>query len=131
MTRKYHRYVGGKANIRARCQACGLLLAFIRKPGKGGVLKWFPVNPDGTDHWDVCAQVRRRGSGMIRADGSVDFTKTRLTHPPRTTAGPKYVYRGDVPPWDESLGDFRDFTAEEIAAGIVCEPVCATDRNKV
>jgi hypothetical protein len=46
---------------------------------------------------------------------------------PRRTNGRNltHVYsNGDeVPPWDESLGEFRDFTDSEKLAGIVCEPV--------
>lgn len=36
------------------------------------------------------------------------------------TGGPGYVYCGEVPPWDESLGDYREFTDRERDAGEVC-----------
>jgi hypothetical protein len=34
-----------------------------------------------------------------------------------------YTNGDEVPPWDESLSEFRDFTDSEKLAGIVCEPV--------
>lgn len=48
---------------------------------------------------------------------------------PRRIRGPgcDYVWCGDVPPWDPSLGEFRDFTPEERAAGLVCRPVSMDD----
>lgn len=36
--------------------------------------------------------------------------------------GCDYVWCGSIPPWDPSLGEFRDFTPEEKAAGLVCQP---------
>lgn len=38
----------------ARCEKCDLPLAFVELAGG----KWRPCNPDGSDHWDVCRDVR-------------------------------------------------------------------------
>lgn len=48
--------------------------------------------------------------------------KAREAKLPQRLRGPdcEYVWCGDVPPWDPSLGEFRDFTPEEKAAGLVC-----------
>ena len=112
------------SGARATCAKCGQPLSFVWRAGKYGVMKWFPANPDGSDHWDLCAQVRRRGMGMVRADGSVDFGKVHAKHPPaRSRSRATHVYCGTVPPWDESLGEFRDFTAAEKTAATVCNNV--------
>lgn len=39
------------------CRKCGKPLSFVRRD-YNGVMKWCPVNPDGSDHWDDCRQVR-------------------------------------------------------------------------
>lgn len=104
----------------SKCEKCGLPLKFIQKLYKG-ILKWTPVNPDGSDHWDTCKTVQRKAMGLIRSDGSVDMAKLEALSPPRRTGRRvRFIYCGEVPPWDESLGSFRRFTEEEMLAGAVC-----------
>lgn len=103
-----------------KCEKCQLPVKFVQKL-YSGVLKWTPVNPDGSDHWDACKTVQRKAMGMIRPDGSVDMEKLNRMAPPRYTGQHvKWVYCGSVPPWDDSLGPFRKFTEAEKQAGVVC-----------
>jgi len=95
------------------CKKCGLPLAF-KKLASG---KLCPVNPDGSDHWDLCRGVTRDLDSAI--------TRCIQERGLSSSGRPTHVYTGDVPPWDESLGAFRDFTADEIAAGVVCAPLAA------
>lgn len=107
------------------CRTCGLPLKFIQRLGRGGRLKWFPANPDGSDHWDTCKTVVRKRSGLIRHDGSLDWNQVEQAHPTiRTYPANPYTHQwiGVEPPWDESLGEFRDFTEEEKAQRQVCAP---------
>jgi hypothetical protein len=86
------------------CRKCGLPLKF--KWLRQG--KWSPINPDGTDHWDLCKSTTRRAEGIeISYEGR--------------TGGPGYVWCGRVPPWDESLGEYRPYTDQEMQAREVCE----------
>lgn len=78
-------------------------LKFKRTPGG----KWSPINPDGSDHWDLCKSITRKNEGVV-----IEFFAR--------TGGSGYVWCGSVPPWDESLGDFRDFTDAEMQAREVC-----------
>jgi hypothetical protein len=99
------------------CDKCGHPITFIQREFKG-VLKYMPVNPDGSEHWDICR-------GIVRTP---EWCRARIAqehreYPSGWRGKAKYVYCGDVPPWDESLGAFRQFTAAEIAAGVVCRPV--------
>jgi hypothetical protein len=52
----------------ATCGDCGLPLAFYRLPNG----KACPCNPDGTDHWDLCRDVRyakaKQGELVTRRD---------------------------------------------------------------
>lgn len=107
----------------SKCEECGLPLKFIQKPGKGGVLKYWPVNPDGTDHFDLCSAIKAKRVGYITAEGLPNMDRMNELHPPvfkrsRYTHG----WCGPVPPWDESLGQFRDFSTEEKAQGVICRP---------
>ena len=79
------------------------------------LMKWFPANPDGTEHWDLCKRIQRERIGMeaVMAKHPPARSRSRVTH----------VYCGAVPPWDESLGEFRDFTAAEKAAATICNKV--------
>lgn len=36
--------------MKKNCKKCGLELAFRKLPSG----RWCPMNPDGTDHWDLC-----------------------------------------------------------------------------
>lgn len=86
------------------CRNCGSELKWKRLANG----KWCPTNIDGSDHWDLCASLTRK------ADGPVVKFFVR-------TGGAGYVWCGDVPPWDESLGSFREFTEREMQEGLVCE----------
>lgn len=85
------------------CRKCGLPLKF--KKLRSG--KWSPTNLDGSDHWDLCKSVIRKTEGVV-----IEFFAR--------TGGPGYVWCGNVPPWDESLGEFRNYTDAEKQAGEVC-----------
>lgn len=37
-------------------------------------------------------------------------------------SGDAFVWCGDVPPWHESLGEYRPYTEAEKRAGVVCSP---------
>jgi hypothetical protein len=90
------------------CRKCGLPLAF--KVGPNG--KLWPINPDGSDHFDVCskgrsAHVRKIGrpfeteheAGFIMPDGKRHLTRQSgkaivgLLHAPSRCAS-------GVPPWE-------------------------------
>jgi hypothetical protein len=97
-----------------RCDKCGLDIAFKRVKGK-----WWPTNPDGSEHWDSCKQTQRAGKVYTPEPPGITKPHAGITHVWRESAGL---------PWDEPgkpslLGDLRDFTKEEKAAGIVCEPL--------
>lgn len=103
------------------CNKCGLEIGFRRLPNG----KWCPTNPDGSDHWDLCSATWI--ANMSKSErAAYDRSQAAARRPRRTLPDDlTHVYtNGDeVPPWDESLGEFRDFTDSEKLAGIVCEPV--------
>jgi hypothetical protein len=108
------------------CEQCGLPLKFTQKAGKNGELKWFPTNPDGSDHWDACSRVKAQRAGLINPDGTPNIEAMARRHPPgwtKTRREITHVWSGDIPPWDESLGEYRDFTETEKAQGLVCQPL--------
>ncbi len=103
------------------CEKCERPLAFRLLPSG----KWCPCDPDGSDHWDGCKEVQRKEMGILNADGTVNWDALKRYDPPRTVKpkrGITHFYCGAVPPWDESLGNFRDFTTAEKAGGEVCAP---------
>lgn len=75
----------------AACKKCGSAIEF-KKNANG---KLYPINPDGTDHWDLCRQ-RTRANGPLP------------TEPPAITKSEhsKFYESDTVPPRDNSLGDF-------------------------
>ena len=79
------------------CRKCGLPIRFKWKDEK-----WHPTNPDGSDHWDDCKTVERQRSGLILADGSLDWERIEREHPTVTTHPPTgtVLYEGAEPPWD-------------------------------
>ncbi len=64
---------------------------------------------DGSDHWDDCRAATRRSEGPV-----VEF------HGRTSGSGDGFVWCGDVPPWDESLGQHRPYAEAEKLAGVVC-----------
>lgn len=91
----------------AQCYKCGLPIAFKMVNGK-----WWPTNPDGSSHWDDCKRAQR--AGKVYTPRPPAGPHSQFTHMWRESAGV---------PWGKALGDFRDFTKEEKAAGVVCEPL--------
>jgi hypothetical protein len=101
----------------SNCRNCGLPIKFIQRPGKHGILKWFPANPDGSDHWDLCSerrfkQLTPKQKAAHQAKHPVWSTPCRHTH----------YWIGSEAPWSKSLGEFRDFTEAEKSEGLVCWP---------
>ncbi len=86
----------------SKCNRCKSEITWDRK----GV-KWIPINPDGTVHWELCKSITRKNEGA------------RVEHFGRK-GGSGYVWCGEVAPWDESLGDYRDYMDAEIQAREVC-----------
>ena len=82
----------------AQCRKCGLGIRFIQIEN----YKWMPVNLDGSSHWDACRIVQRAG----RAQELMAKHPPIVTNPMNRTE----FYTGEVPPWDESLGEWRDST---------------------
>jgi hypothetical protein len=79
-----------------RCMRCKLPLAFKMTP-RG---KWKPVNPDGSDHWDLCREtVHAAMTPAQRADW--ERKDEKLRKPVVTGRHVEITYEGDVPPWEE------------------------------
>ena len=97
------------------CQKCGLPLAFKKLPSG----RWCPTNVDGSDHWDICRET------MLAAMSPEQRAALQRRDADRArgvwTGTAKRVYAGSVPPWDESLGSFREFTADELASGMTAK----------
>jgi hypothetical protein len=94
------------------CRKCGLETKWTRNPNN----KWIPLNPDGSAHWDTCKEA-------VRKNWTPDEAKAAMAKKPPVVRKGRSIHlwtRQDIPPWDESLGKFRDFTPEEKAAGIIC-----------
>ena len=116
------------------CKFCGLDVTFH---GYGRA----PTDPCGRDHRETCPGIYRQSRQAVRDSDHEQavqrflFEAYQLPKPadkrisrrgPRRTCGSlvTHVYCDDrIPPWDESLGAFRDFTDAEKLAGIVCEVV--------
>lgn len=58
----------------ATCNKCGLPLLFEKRPTPNGAKKWFPVNPDGTDHWVLCKETVRAQHGALNGGCRVGQT---------------------------------------------------------
>jgi uncharacterized protein YifE (UPF0438 family) len=83
------------------CAKCGLPLGFKRL--KSG--KWCPTNPDGSDHWDLCRETAL--AAMTPEERAWKVYKDAQAARPVVTGKHIKTYKGDVPPWDESLGEFQ------------------------
>lgn len=88
-----------------KCRECGLEIKFERVG-----TKWWPLNLDGTGHWELCKKTAR--AQQRPAGHRPGRTRTSLTH----------FWIGPEPPWSESLGEYRDFTEVEKVAREVCAP---------
>jgi hypothetical protein len=100
--------VAQETGVMISCRKCGSELKFKRL--KSGKLS--PMNPDGSDHWDLCRSITRKAEGIV-----VEFhSRTRGN----VFKFGDYVWAGDMPPWHTDLGDFRNFTAAEKSAQEVC-----------
>lgn len=75
-----------------------------------------PNQPYWFEFWDMCRKCKHiqhyESAKRFRGEANAPVVTGNVTH----------VYCGSVPPWDDSLGPFRDFTAEEKAVGVVCRP---------
>ena len=102
----------------AVCKKCGHPLKFVRRQF-GRALKWCPVNPDGSDHWDLCRGIVRTPS-WVKKVMALPENRPQTTFPTDTAA---FLWIGAQPPWDESLGEFRNFTEQEKVERLVCLPL--------
>ena len=101
-----------------KCEACGLPLSFKQLPTG----KWCPCNSDGSDHWDSCKTIQRKRMGLINEDGSLNMERLEALKPALFSRSEvTHVWCGELPPWDELLWEYRNFTAEECMEGIVCQ----------
>jgi hypothetical protein len=92
----------------ATCNKCGSPIKFkLLVTGK-----WCPTNPDGGEHWDDCKKAQRCGNPNEIQHRGPEF------QPGRTGGYSSRVWNSGLVPWDESLGEFRQFTPAEVAAGI-------------
>ena len=67
------------------------------------------VNKGGTAEWEACRAARR----------SVPVVKF---HGRTVGSGDAFVWCGDVPPWHESLGEYRPYTEADRLVSVVCSP---------
>lgn len=84
-----------------KCYKCKELVQWRKLPSG----KVCPENLDGSDHWDICREKRLQHDPAFRAKIA---TLDKEREKPITTYS-KYdkLYEGTIPPWDESLGEFR------------------------
>jgi hypothetical protein len=91
----------------AKCGKCGSPIAYYKITKGAGKGKWCPCNPDGSDHWDDCREnltVGRYGKTKIfndNPDPRPTYHKNKSTRRKTLYSDPK------IPPWDESLGEFK------------------------
>lgn len=85
------------------CRKCNLPLSFKKLPNG----KWYPTNPDGTEHWDLCREEQfRQGKRKpeTRASGFI--------------TGPQYVKSTcdcSGPPWEECEHHNDEIGEEEMS----------------
>lgn len=96
------------------CNKCHSEIAFKKNAND----KWYPVNPDGSEHWTVCNRQRsenaRRGPHASKAErkaANKSASDRKVLRTPCVTQGKhtKFYESDTVPPWEESLGDFMCF----------------------
>ena len=100
------------------CNKCGLDIAF-KQIANG---KWRPTNSDGSNHRNACRSMQF--TRLTPDERAALATRDAERHPPRMMLARdgSHFWSGAVPPWDESLDPFREFTPDEIATGAVCKP---------
>jgi hypothetical protein len=105
----------------ATCNKCGSAVKFVQRQYKRG-MKWCPVNLDGSDHFDLCSTLvwQQKSPEEIAAIMAQPDKRPRRTYPHDRAA---FVWIGPEAPWDESLGEFRDFTDQEKVERRVCRPM--------
>ena len=103
---------------KTECYKCRELVLVERLP-EG---KWLVTNLDGSFHWELCKQTRWQR--LSPAEQAAQIKRDLRDNPPVCVIGPDvtHVWNGDVPPWSEELGEYRDFTAAERSAAAVCVP---------
>lgn len=77
------------------CLKCGLPLSF-KKLLNG---KWYPTNPDGSEHWDLCSKTYLKISGKNKLPGYNGIPVYCATTNPKNKK-PEDFYCCDQPPWD-------------------------------
>jgi hypothetical protein len=116
----------------ALCKYCDALIYWENR---------IPFDWDGTDHRERCAGMGPRyrhqlrdanhekrvaqflSLKAVRHSAAKPAKRPLISRGGRTAFRGTHLYRGDVPPWDESLGPYRDFTEQEKCDGAVCAPV--------
>lgn len=102
------------------CRKCGAPIRFEQRPAAGGqALTWWALDAaSGAPHWPAC-------TAAVKAKRAAPGAAWRAERGARTAAAaaPSHVWADPSrAPWDAALGAFRGFTADEIAAGVVCQP---------
>lgn len=86
-----------------RCYKCGGWVQW-RQLESGKVC---PENLDGSDHWDECRERRIKNDSEFRK--RCERIDAELSKPRTTNFGKRTeFYAGEIPPWDGSLGEFRE-----------------------
>ena len=101
-----------------KCNKCGLEVAFSTNANG----KRYPTNLDGSDHWGACRSARL--ANVTPEERAASAASDAQRNPPKMILARdgSHFWSDLVPPWDESLGSFREFTPAEIAIAIVCKP---------
>lgn len=112
--------VGYTSKTPRNCNKCAGPIVFKIMATKRGN-RWCPVNVDGGEHWDTCKERQHGSSEAYRAHNIALMARVNQD-PNRFTKGRKvkYVYCGVAPPWDESLGKYRLFNADERSNRSIC-----------
>lgn len=111
----------------ATCKNCGNWIRWEKRAER-----WVPFDDHGDhrEHCTVASDQMRAAARLQNHERRVaqflalrQTPKSSVQHRSqgvhgRTTA--THVYCGDIPPWDDSLGEFRNFTDVEKRAGVVC-----------
>ena len=83
----------------AICNKCGCAIEFRQNEN----MNWYPVNMDGSIHFPICRRFKNKKSSK----------NNHSPKPKRSKTVVRTIYRGSVPPWDESLGEFKFSTKQD------------------